>query len=59
MTLDFYPKFPQYRLNLLTYSRVRFITEQFTLFSAAEYTTVREFAKRVDAIRFNNNPSEY
>ena len=59
LTIDFYPKFSQYRLSLLTYSRVRFITEQFTLLSCAEYTTVREFAKRVDATEFYNNPSEY
>ena len=58
LTIDFYPKFSQYRLRLLTYSRVRFITEQVTLFSYGEYSTVREFAKRVDATEFNNNPSE-
>ena len=59
LTMDFYPQFSQYRLSLLTYSRVRFINEQITLFSSAEYTTVRDFAKRVDATEFNNNPSEY
>ena len=62
LTIDFYPKFSQYRLSLLTYSRVRIITKQITLFSSAEYTTAEyttEFAKRVDAAEFYNNPSEY
>ena len=58
-TIDFYPKLSQYRLSSLTCSRVKFITEQITPFSSAEYTTVRGFAKRVDATEFNNNPSEY
>ena len=59
LTLDFHQKYSQYRLILLTYSRARFITEQVTLYSSADYTTVREFAKRVDATEFKNNPSEY
>ena len=32
LTRALYPKFSQYRLSLLTYSRVSFITEQVTLF---------------------------
>ena len=59
LTIIFYPKFSQYRLSLLTYSCVKFITKQTTLFSSAEYTTVREFAKRVDAAECCNNPSDY
>ena len=59
LTIGFYPKFSQYRLSLLTYSRVRFITEQITLFSSAEYATIREFAERVDATELSNNPSEF
>ena len=59
LTIDFYPTFSQYQLSLLTYSNVRFITEQIKHFSSAEYTTVHEVAKRVNATEFSNNPSEY
>ena len=57
--LDFYPKFSQYRLYLDTYSRVKFVTKQVTLFFSAQYTTIRVFAKGVDATEFIDSPSEY
>ena len=57
LTIQFYPKISQYRLSLLTYSRVRFITEQVALFFLQN---IARFAnlQRADAKEFNNNPSE-
>ena len=45
LTIDFYPKLFHYRLSLPTNSCVKIITEQITLFSSAEDTTVCEYAK--------------
>ena len=53
LTIDFYPEVSQYRVSLLTYSRIKIMTEQITLFSSAKYTTVRQLAKRVNATEFN------
>ena len=46
LTIDFYPEVSQYRVSLLTYSRISFMTEQVTLFSSAKNTTVRQLAKK-------------
>ena len=58
LTIDFYPNFTEFWLSLLTHSRVGLIAERITLFSSAQYTTNREFAKRVDTTDFNNDHSE-